>query len=221
MNNIDRKKTTERYNEAVGQPLLAGFSILVIILAFGVIFFINPAYEVKKVAYACGNPTETPSPISFNSLGDAPTDDEWTNLGTWFPNALRNEIRIMDRSSNHTNYNCASWSIKRSTSAIWSESLSTLQYVADNYYGFDSCSASDPDCSLIIMDDPSTPADWDHVMNRWEGEGPLWNKRAKFSDGEDVWESKLGSGRRIIHRRNALSGSTINYGTPIVTYKRQ
>lgn len=41
----------------------------------------------------------------------------------------------------------------------------------------------------------------EHVMNIGEGFGPPWSQRGKFSDGESVWESKLGGGICIVHRR--------------------
>jgi len=92
MNNINRKKTSDRYSEAIVQPLFAGFSILVIFLAFGVIFFINPAYEVKKVAYACGEPTETPTPMPTPTPTPTP---ETQHLGTPQNGSMVNDIRLV------------------------------------------------------------------------------------------------------------------------------
>lgn len=60
--NLSRKVVSEN---AV-QMLFAGFSVLIALLVFGVVFFVNPEYRVEKVAYACTPPTATPLP-----------DDSW------------------------------------------------------------------------------------------------------------------------------------------------
>lgn len=215
MNNINRKKTSDRYSEAIVQPLFAGFSILVIFLAFGVIFFINPVYEVKKVAYACGEPTETPTPMPTPT--PTPTDrythgvhipdDMRLFLTPVIPNVPWYDCRCTGEENPY--YNCHGFSFYPNNPIYLGPQMDydnngkndpyELYYYATQH-GYGWCTYNDPDrvISYYTIPDPDCPY----------GERVTHTER-RYSN--ELSESKLGVGIRMTHPPGTLNGPV--YGT--------
>ena len=66
-NNLHKEthKKHSQPNEAeIVQALFVGFSLLIVVLIFGVVFFVNPECKTENTAYACVPPTPTPFDIT-------------------------------------------------------------------------------------------------------------------------------------------------------------
>ncbi|NPU96821.1 MAG: hypothetical protein HPY51_06360 [Candidatus Omnitrophica bacterium] len=166
-------------------------------------------------------PNPTPTPTPFYTIGSEPSLEELNNINNQLEtNIPRWRIRMADNSSQIQSYNCAAWSIFSATDHIYQfGSRSNLVTVILNS-GFQSCSSSDPDRCLFIMDTDTNPSAQTvtHVCNRFRGFGPPWDWEP--DPGKSwLWESKLGTASyRIIHEEKELVGS--KYGSIIQYFKR-
>jgi hypothetical protein len=130
-----------------------------------------------------------------------PTDQEWNQLHTYFPNLDRDSVTIMDEPTGV--YNCIAWALGYDDR--W---INPPNNIAD----FN---------ALFLGDHPAgyteilSAASDDAIGDGWGIDTNDMQHGSRIVDGN--WESKLGPSYRITHNRDGVRGDI--YGDILVSYR--
>jgi len=145
---------------------------------------------------------ELPKLLAARLIGRAPTAYEKNQIQGWFPKlAAKGDWRVTGEACNA--YNCISWSVGIVSS--WQWPTSNAAYFDQFYlsYGYVPLAAGEGEAKADVAFWVDANGTATHGCRRVSG---------------DVWESKLGSSLRILHKLHELEGT--EYGHVAKLYRR-
>jgi hypothetical protein len=144
----------------------------------------------------------TPRFFAAGLLGRAPTNFERITIEGWFPKlAAKGDWRVTGEAC--ATYNCIAWSVGVVGRWLWP---------SDDAAAFDGFYSSYGYVPLA----PGESADKADVAFWVSADGEATHGCRRVAG--ELWESKLGSSLRILHRLDELEGAT--YGRPVKLYRR-